>query len=160
MCRLELSRVYLQSVAIPEKMHLGTQHQVQLSCLISAAASTKALQSCLTLCNPIDGSPPGSSVHRILQARILEWVAISFSMSHLRLLEKNPSPLRLMLTTVPNRGSILPIQPKISFLGISYLNPILYPFLLSPYLLHLRKTNFPTFAQFIIVLKNQLSIKQ
>ena len=36
-------------------------------------------QSCLTLCNPMDCSPPGSSVHRILQARILEWVAISFS---------------------------------------------------------------------------------
>ena len=39
----------------------------------------KSLQSCPTLCNPIDGSPPGSSIHRILQARVLEWVAISFS---------------------------------------------------------------------------------
>ena len=39
----------------------------------------KSLQSRLTLCNPIDGSPPGSSVPGILQARILEWVAISFS---------------------------------------------------------------------------------
>ena len=39
----------------------------------------KLLQSCPTLCDPIDGSPPGSSVHRILQARILEWVAVSFS---------------------------------------------------------------------------------
>ena len=36
-------------------------------------------QSCLTLCNPMDCSPPGSSVHGIFQARILEWVAISFS---------------------------------------------------------------------------------
>ena len=36
-------------------------------------------QSCLTLCNPVDYSPPGSSIHGILQARILEWVAISFS---------------------------------------------------------------------------------
>ena len=36
-------------------------------------------QSCLTLCNPVDCSPPGSSVRGILQARILEWVAISFS---------------------------------------------------------------------------------
>ena len=36
-------------------------------------------QSCLTLCDPMDYSPPGSSVHGILQARILEWVAISFS---------------------------------------------------------------------------------
>ena len=39
----------------------------------------KSLQSCVTLCNPIDGSPPGSSVPGILQARTLEWVAISFS---------------------------------------------------------------------------------
>ena len=45
----------------------------------AAAAATKSLQSCPTLCNPIDGSPPGSPIPGILQARILEWVAISFS---------------------------------------------------------------------------------
>ena len=45
----------------------------------SAAAAAKSLQSCLTLCDPIDSSPPGSPVPGILQARILEWVAISFS---------------------------------------------------------------------------------
>ena len=44
-----------------------------------AAAAAKSLQSCLTLCDPIDGSPPGSAVPGILQARTLEWVAISFS---------------------------------------------------------------------------------
>ena len=43
----------------------------------AAAAAAKSLQSCLTLCNPIDGSPPGSPVPGILQARTLEWVAIS-----------------------------------------------------------------------------------
>ena len=43
------------------------------------AAAAKLLQSCPTLCDPIDGSPPGSSVPGILQARTLEWVAISFS---------------------------------------------------------------------------------
>ena len=41
--------------------------------------AAKLLQSCPTLCDPIDGSPPGSAVPRILQARTLEWVAISFS---------------------------------------------------------------------------------
>ena len=46
---------------------------------VSAAADAKSLQSCLTLCDPIDGSPPGSPVPGILQARTLEWVAISFS---------------------------------------------------------------------------------
>ena len=44
-----------------------------------AAAAAKLLQSCLTLCDPIDGSPPGSAIPGILQARTLEWVAISFS---------------------------------------------------------------------------------
>ena len=45
----------------------------------AAAAAAKSLQSCLTLCNPIEGSPSGSPVLGILQARTLEWVAISFS---------------------------------------------------------------------------------
>ena len=52
------------------------EHQWQL--LVTAAAA-KSLQSCPTLCDPIDSSPPGSSVPGILQAKILEWVAISFS---------------------------------------------------------------------------------
>ena len=43
------------------------------------AAAAKSLQSCLTLCDPTDGSPPGFPVSGILQARTLEWVAISFS---------------------------------------------------------------------------------
>ena len=45
----------------------------------AAAVAAKLLQLCLTLCDPIDGSPPGFSVPGILQARTLEWVAISFS---------------------------------------------------------------------------------
>ena len=47
--------------------------------LAAAAAAAKSLQSCLTLCDPIDGSPPVSPVPGILQARTLEWVAISLS---------------------------------------------------------------------------------
>ena len=45
----------------------------------AAAAAAKSLQSCPTLCNPIDGSPTGSPVPGILQARTLDWVAMSFS---------------------------------------------------------------------------------
>ena len=57
---------------------------VKMSILLKAiyrfsAAAAKSLQSCLTLCDPIDGSPPGSAVPGILQIRTLEWVAISFS---------------------------------------------------------------------------------
>ena len=45
----------------------------------TTTTTTKSLQSCPTLCDPIDGSPPGSPVPGILQARTLEWIAISFS---------------------------------------------------------------------------------
>ena len=45
----------------------------------SAAAAAKSLQSCPTLCDPIDGNPPGFPIPGILQARTLEWAAISFS---------------------------------------------------------------------------------
>jgi len=47
--------------------------------MISAADAAKLLQSCPTLCDPIDGSPPGSAVTGICQARLMEWVAIAFS---------------------------------------------------------------------------------
>ena len=49
----------------------------------AAALAAKSLQSCPTVCNPIDGSPPGSPIPGILQARTLEWVAISFSRRNL-----------------------------------------------------------------------------
>ena len=52
---------------------------IPLTVSLVAAAAAKSLQSCLTLCDLIDGSPPGSSVPGSLQARTLEWVAISFS---------------------------------------------------------------------------------
>ena len=58
---------------------LRNVHTVLHSGCAAAAAAAKSLQSCPTLCDPIDGSPPGSSVPGILQARTLEWVAISFS---------------------------------------------------------------------------------
>ena len=73
------------AVAIPLKLHflpLRIEHaissvQVTLSFAESESESEVA-QSCWTLCDPMDCSPPGASVHGILQARILDWVAISF----------------------------------------------------------------------------------
>ena len=58
-------------------------HSVHLiqACLKSTAAAAKSLQSCPTLCDPIDSSPPGSAIPGILQARTLEWAAISFSIA-------------------------------------------------------------------------------
>ena len=68
----------------------------------SAAATAKSLQSCPTLCDPTDGSPPGSPVPGILQARTLEWVAISFSTQG-----SNPGLLhcRQMLNCLSHQGS-------------------------------------------------------
>ena len=65
----------------------------------AAAAAAKSLQSCLTLCDAIDGSPPGSPVPGILQARTLEWVAISFSNAwKWKVKVKSLSRLRLLVT--------------------------------------------------------------
>ena len=50
-----------------------------VTCYTVIAAAAKSLQLCPTLCDPIDGSPPGSAIPGILQARTLEWVAISLS---------------------------------------------------------------------------------
>ena len=64
-----------------------------------AAAAAKSLQSCPTLCNPIDGSPPGSPVPGILQARTLEWVVISFSNAwNWKVKVKSFSGIRLVAT--------------------------------------------------------------
>ena len=77
----------LQEIFPTQGLNLDLLHYRQtLYCLshqgmtkVPAAAAAKLLQSCLTLCNPIDDSPPGFAVPGILQARTLEWVAISFS---------------------------------------------------------------------------------
>ena len=60
---------------------------VKIAILEYHAAAAKSLQLCPTPCDPIDGSPPGSSVPGILQARTLEWVAVSFSLEY----HKNPN---------------------------------------------------------------------
>ena len=78
--------LYQEILITGEAMHVWRQevYGKSLHLLLNIAAATaataaKLLQSCLTLCNPVDGSPPGSAVPGILQARTLEWVAISFS---------------------------------------------------------------------------------
>ena len=67
----------------------------------AAATAAKSLQSCLTLCDPIDGSPPGSPVLGILQARTLEWVAIAFSVYWPRL-SKGSKRLGILHSTFEN----------------------------------------------------------
>ena len=66
----------------------------------AAAAAAKSLQSCPALCDPIDGSPPGSPIPGILQARTLEWVAISFSNAWKRKVKvKSLSRVQLLATS-------------------------------------------------------------
>ena len=64
---------------LTSRLSIKRQSSRQCGIGTAAAAAAKSLQSCLTLCDPRDGSPPGSPVPGILQARTLEWVAISFS---------------------------------------------------------------------------------
>ena len=90
---------------------------------LQSDASAKLLQSCTTLCDPTDGSPPGSPVPGILQARTLEWVAISFSnawkwkvkvktLSHIRLLAtpwtaayQAPPSMGFSISSIPGWGT-------------------------------------------------------
>ena len=77
----------LQEIFMTQGLTLGPLHVRKILYQVShqgnllqfAAAAVKLLQSCPTLCDPIDGSPPGSPIPGILQARTLEWVAIAFS---------------------------------------------------------------------------------
>ena len=66
-------------LSFPIWIHLHIQSIYNFCPFTRAAAAAKLLQSCLTLCDPINRSPPGSPILGILQARTLEWVAISFS---------------------------------------------------------------------------------
>ena len=74
---IELGSPALQADSLPTELS-GKRLSAVWACLL-ACLLAQSLQSCLTLCDPTDLGPPGSPVHGILQARILEWVSISFS---------------------------------------------------------------------------------
>ena len=100
--------------------------------------TAKSLQSCPTLCNPIDGSPPGSPVPGILQARTLEWVAISFSnawkwkvkVKSLSLVRPSATPWTAAFQAPPSMGfsrqeywSAVPLPSPIQYTN-AYNNPL------------------------------------
>ena len=82
-------------------------------------------QSCPTLCDTMDCSPPGSSVHGIFQARILAWVAISYSRESFRTRDKNPYLLHWQADSFPlsHRGSpSLAISPFKALISLEFIN--------------------------------------
>ena len=104
-----------------------------------AAAAAKSLQSCPTLCDLIDGSPPGSSVPGILQARTLEWVAISFSNAwKWKVKVKSLSRIRLLATPWT---AIYQALPSMGFSRQEYWSGVPLPspmFFVSKYLFHIK----------------------
>ena len=79
---VQLSHPYMttgKTIALTRWTFVGKVISLLFNMLSTTTTTTKSLQSCLTLCNPMDCSPPGFSIYGILQARTLEWVAISFS---------------------------------------------------------------------------------
>ena len=76
---VQSSTILITSSHIPDFKENASLISILNVMLVMTAAAAKSLQSCPTLCNPIDGSPPGSPVPGILKAITLEWVAISFS---------------------------------------------------------------------------------
>ena len=84
---LTYTTVKLEDIVLSEIIHhIKGKNTIRFHCMrYLYAMHDKRLQSCPTLCDPVDCSPPGSSVHGILQARILEWVAMPFSRGSSRL---------------------------------------------------------------------------
>ena len=103
-----------------------TAHQ-NLRKSIRLKVKVLATQLCLTLCNPMDCSPPGFSVHGILQARILEWVALSFSRGSSPPSDQTPSPV-LQTNSLPSepRGKPLPFNWRNSQIPSGSLEPGFY----------------------------------
>ena len=101
-----------------------------------AAAAAKSLQLCLTLCDPIDGSPPGSAIPGILQARTLEWIAIAFSPDYIELLHLWLQ--RINLISVLTIWSCPCVESSLVLLeeGVCYDQCVLCKILLAYALLH------------------------
>ena len=102
------------------------QKDQNLNCYFwRGAAAAKSLQSCLTLCDPIDGSPPGSPVPGILQARTLEWVAISFSNAwKWKVKGKSQSHIQLLATP---QTTAYQAPPSMGFSRQEYLSGVPLP---------------------------------
>ena len=117
----------------------------------AAAAAAKSIQSCPTLCDPIDSSPPGSPVPGILQARTLEWVAISFSTAWKgKVKVKSLSQVRLFVTP---RTAAYQAPPSMGFSRQEYWSGVPLP---SPWVSLWKRKAEPT--TLYTIYKNQLQV--
>ena len=98
---MSFKKIFFFGFSASELQHMGS---LDMICGVSFSCVHTRAQSCLTLCDPRDCSPPGSSVHGIVQARVLEWVAISSS--------RGPSPPRdrTWVSCIGRAGSV-PLVP-------------------------------------------------
>ena len=118
-CPRAMPRISSPSSSLPRGIPSQPNHCSQAE----AAAAAKSLQSCPTLCDPIDGSPPGFSVPGILQARTLEWVAIFFSNAymHAKLLQSCPTLCEPMDSSPPGSSVHRFLQARIlEWVAISF----------------------------------------
>ena len=95
-------KTFLLAVLSPSNSHTLQQE-----------SESEVAQSCPTLCNPMDCSPPGSSIHGIFQARVLEWVAISFSRGIFLTQGLNPDPPALLTDSLPSEPPGKPLSRRV-----------------------------------------------
>ena len=109
---VQLSHPYLtteKTIALTIRTFVGKVTSLLLNML--STTTTKTLQSCPTLCDPIDSSLPGSSIHGILQAKVLEWGAIAFSMLSRLVITFLPRSKRLLISWLQSPSTVI-LEPK------------------------------------------------
>ena len=145
MCVTKRKEVYIHlHINTHTRVHSLHNNPDKYIYFITAVAATKLLQSCPTLCDPIDGSPPGSPIPGILQARTLEWVAISFSNAwKWKVKIKSLSRVRLLATP---RTVAYQAPPSMGFSRQEYWSGLTLPSPI-PALVNSIKTSEITFLQ-------------
>ena len=126
-----LSHVHRKGGRNTQRSHLDKYGEVQcwinIGLAAAAAAAAKSLQSCLTLCDPRDSSPPDSPVPGILQARTLEWVAISFSNAWKWKVKSESEVTQSCLTLVTPWTAVYQAPPPMGFSRQEYWSGVPLP---------------------------------
>ena len=128
--------------------------------MTSTAAAAKSLQSCPTLCDPIDGSPPGSPLPAILQARTLEWVATAFSNAWKRKVKSENEVTQSCLTLNDPMDCSLPgssvhgiFQARVlEWVAIAFSRPLLQCFFLILWTFFFSHTELQVFTAIFLIL--------